>query len=117
MNFNLDINKVASDMLQASASALIKGGEQASEYASHEYAQFIEDIEHVQTMAEQGTITAGEAQALVDQHKMSMQAVLLCVEGLGVIAVQNAINAALKVLNDAIAAALGTAVKGLKFRL
>ena len=31
MNFNLDINKVASDMLQASASALIKGGEQASE--------------------------------------------------------------------------------------
>ena len=52
MKFNLDINKVASDMLQASASSLVKGGEQASEYASHEYAQFIEDIEHVQTMAE-----------------------------------------------------------------
>jgi predicted ATP-grasp superfamily ATP-dependent carboligase len=117
MKFNLDINKVASDMLQASASSLIKGGEQASEYASHEYAQFIEDIEHVQTMAEQGTISAAEAQALVDQHKMSMQAVLLCVEGLGVIAVQNAINAALQVLNTAIAAALGTAVKGLKFHL
>ena len=55
MEFNLDINKVASDMLQASASAIIKGGKQASEYASHEYAQFIEDIEHVQTMAEEGT--------------------------------------------------------------
>ena len=117
MKFNLDINKVASDMLQASAGALVKGGEQASEYASHEYAQFIEDIEHVQTMAEEGTISAAEAQALVDQHKMSMQAVLLCVEGLGVVAVQNAINAALKVLNTAIAAALGTAIKGLKFHL
>ena len=81
MEFNLDINKVASDMLQASASALIKGGKQASEYASHEYAQFIEDIEHVQTMAEEGTITAAEAQALVDQHKLSMHAVLLCIEG------------------------------------
>jgi hypothetical protein len=117
MKFNLDINKVASDMLQASASDLVKGGEQASEYASHEYAQFIEDIEHVQTMAEEGTITAAEAQALVDQYKLSMQAVLLCIEGLGVIAVQNAINAALQVLNDAIAAALGAAVKGLKFHL
>ena len=73
MEFNLDINKVASDLLQASARALIKGGKQASEYASHEYAQFIEDIEHVQTMAEEGTITAAEAQALVDQHKLSMQ--------------------------------------------
>ena len=117
MKFNLDINKVASDMLQASASALVKGGEQASEYASHEYVQFIEDVEHVQAMADEGTITAAEAQALVDQHKMSMQAVLLCIEGLGVIAVQNAINAALQVLNDAITAALGTAVKGLKFHL
>ena len=117
MKFKLNINKVASDMLQASASSLVKGGEQASEYASHEYAQFIEDIEHVQTMADEGTITAAEAQALVDQYKMSMQAVLLCIEGLGVIAVQNAINAALKVLNNALAAALGTAVKGLKFHL
>jgi hypothetical protein len=117
MKFNLDMNKVVNDMLQASASSLIKGGQQASEYASHEYTQFIEDIEHVQTMADEGTITAAEAQALVDQHKMSMQAVLLCIEGLGVVAVQNAINAALQVLNNAIAAALGTAVKGLKFHL
>src|SRR5215813_8351541 len=117
MKFNLDMNKVVNDMLQASASSLVTGGEQASEYASHEYAQFIEDIEHVQTMADQGTISAAEAQALVDQYKMSMQAVLLCIEGLGVIAVQNAINAALQVLNAAIAAALGTAIKGLKFHL
>ena len=117
MKFNLDVDQVANQMLQASAGALLKGGKQASEYASHEYAQFIEDIEHVQTMAEEETISAAEAQALVDQHKLSMQAVLLCVEGLGVIAVQNAINAALQVLNAAISTALGTAVKGLKFHL
>jgi hypothetical protein len=117
MKFNFDTDKVVSDMLQASASSLVKGGTQASEYASHEYAQFIDDIEHVQTMAEQGTITPAEAQALVDQHKMSMQAVLLCIEGLGVIAVQNAINAALQVLNTAISVALGAAFNGLKFHL
>jgi hypothetical protein len=111
MAFNLDIGKVVSDMLQASANALIKGGRQAAEFATHEYAQFIRDIEHIQTMAEEGTITAETAQALVEQHKFSMQAVLLAVEGLSLIAVQNAINAALKVLNDALTAALGAALK------
>jgi threonine dehydratase len=117
MKFNLDIGKVVSDMVQASANALIKGGRQATEFATHEYAQFIQDIEHIQTMAEQGTITEETAQSLVEQHKLSMQAVLLTIEGLGLIAVQNAINAALKVLNDALAAALGAAFQGLKFAL
>ena len=117
MNFNLDINKVVSDMVQASAKSLIKGGKQATEYATHEYAGFIADIQHVQTMAEQGIISKAEAQALVDQHKLSMQAVLVAVEGLSLIAVQNAINAALAVLKDALSGALGSAFKALKFGL
>ena len=117
MNFNLDVDKVVSDMVQASASALIKGGKQATEYATHEYAGFIADIEHVQTMAEKGTITKAEAQALVEQHKLSMQAVLVAIEGLSLIAVQNAINAALKVLKEALSGSLQGLVKGLKFGL
>ncbi len=117
MNFDIDINKVVNDMLQASAGELLKGGKKASQYATHEYSSFIADIQHVQTMAEQGTITAAEAQALVEQHKLSMQAVLLAVEGLGLIAVQNAINAALGVLNQAIMASLGSACKALKFAI
>ncbi|MCG6537552.1 MAG: hypothetical protein L7F78_23265, partial [Syntrophales bacterium LBB04] len=60
MNFNLDIIKVVSDMDQAAATALIKGGRQATEYATHEYAGFIADIEHVQTMAEKGIISEAE---------------------------------------------------------
>lgn len=117
MNFNLDISKVVSDMVQASGTSLIKGGQQATEYAMHEYAQFIADIEHIQTMAEQGTISDDVAQSLVKQHELSMQAVLITVEGLGIIAVQNAINAALEVLNKALMTALDTAFASLKFTL
>jgi hypothetical protein len=113
MTFNFDTSKVVSDMLRASAGALSNGGKQATEYATHEYSQFISDIQQVQNMAEAGTISSDEAQALVDQHKLSMQAVLITIEGLGVIAVQNAINAAMAVLNSA----LQTAVQGLKFSL
>ena len=113
MKFNFDIGKVVNDMINASSGALANGGQQAAEYATHEYELFISDIEHVQTMAEQGTISEEEAQFLVNQHKSSMQSVLLTVEGLEIIAVQNAINAALAVLS----AALSTAVQGLKFAL
>jgi hypothetical protein len=111
MEFNLDIGKVVGNMVQASSNSLIKGGKQAEEFAAHEYAQFIRDIEHIQTMAEKGTITVETAQALVEQHKFSMQEVLLAVEGLGLIAVQNAINAALQVLNNVLTASLGAAFK------
>lgn len=117
MKFNLDIGKVVGDMVQAASGSLIQGGGQATEYATHEYAQFIIDIEHIQTMVEQGAISDEVAQSLVKQHELSMQAVLLTVEGLGIIAVQNAINAALYVLNKALMAALGTAFGSLKFTL
>jgi hypothetical protein len=40
-----------------------------------------------------------------------MQAVLLTIEGLGLITVQNAINAALKVLNDVLRTVVGAALK------
>jgi len=113
MSFQFDIGKVVNDMLQASLQSLVDGGKKATEYATHEYTQFIRDIEHVQEMAEQGTVTAQEAQFLVDEHKVSMKAVLIAIEGLGMIAVQNAINAALKVLT----VALSSAVQGLKFAL
>jgi len=117
MSFQLDIGKVVNDMLHESAMSLLNGGKKAGEFATHEYTQFIRDIDHVQTMAEAGTITDKEAQFLVDQHKLAMQNVLLAIEGLGIIAVQNAINAALKVLTDALQAAIGAAFQGIKFAL
>jgi len=74
-------------------------------------------IEHIQTMAEEGKISDEEAQLLVDQYRLSMNAVLLTVEGLGAIATQKAINAALDVLKTSLGAALGTAIKGIKFTI
>jgi hypothetical protein len=111
MELNLDVGKVVGNMVQASSDSLIKGGRQAVDFATHEYAQFIRDIEYIQTMAEKGTITDEMAQALVEQHKLSMQEVLLTVEGLGLITAQNAINAALQVLNNVLTTSLGAAFK------
>jgi len=117
MEFNLNITQIVNEMLQAALPHLSKGGQQASSFASHEFQQYIHNIEHVQKMAEEGKVTDQEAQFLVDQYKMSMKAVLLAVEGLGVIAAQNAINAAIDVLNGALNTALGAAFKTIKFAI
>lgn len=117
MEFNLDISQVVNDMLQVALPHLSKGGQQASAFASHEFQQYIINIEHIQTMAEEGNVTDQEAQFLVDQYKMSMKAVLLTVEGLGAIATQKAINAAIDVLNSALNTALGAAFKTIKFAI
>lgn len=117
MTFSFDIAKVVNAMLQAALPALSKGGQKASSFASHEFQQYIINLQHVQTMAEEGKITPEEAQFLADQYKLSMQAVLLAVEGLGIISVQQAINAAIDVLNKALNTALGTAFKGIKFAI
>ena len=74
-------------------------------------------LQHIQEMAEDNKITPEEAQFLVDQYRMSMQAVLLAVEGLGVIAVQQAINAAIDVLNKALDTAVSGGIKSLKFAI
>lgn len=117
MKFNLNMAQVVNDMLQAALPHLAKGGRQASEFASHEFQKYIIDIEHIQSMVEENKVTGEEAQFLVDQYKLSMKAVLLTVEGLGVMAVQKGINAALDVLNKALSTALGAASKSIQFAI
>ena len=97
-------------MEQAAAGSLVAGGQAAADYASHEFQQFAEDVDHIQDMLQAGTITQQDAQYYVNLQKSSMQAVLLTVQGLGMIAVQNAINAALAVLTTALGAALKVAL-------
>lgn len=53
MKFDFDIAQVADNMLQAALPHLSKGGQQVSSFASHEFKQFITNIEHVQTMVEE----------------------------------------------------------------
>lgn len=117
MALNLNITQVVGDMLQAALPHLSKGKRKASAFASHEFEYYIYHIEHIKSMLDKGQIDEQEAQFLVNQYKMSMQAVLLTIDGLGLIAVQNAINAAVNVLNSAIRTALGTAYDLLKFEV
>ncbi len=117
MAFDFNISKVVTDMLQAALPFLSKGGQKASLYATHEFQQYIINLQHIQEMTEDNKITPEEAQFLVEQYKLSMKAVLLAVEGLGAVAVQQAINAAIDVLNKALDTAVSGGIKSLKFAI
>ncbi|MGA2445815.1 MAG: hypothetical protein ABSG50_10360 [Opitutaceae bacterium] len=109
MSFKIDPN-LGANMANAASGALVAGGKAAMDYATHEFQQFAEDVDHIQDMLAAGTISPQDAQYYVNLQKMSMQSVLLTIQGLGVLAVQSAITAALGVLSTAIGAALKVAL-------
>lgn len=98
-------------MLNAAAPNLVAGGQIATTFAMHEFSQFIRDIDNVNDAVASGKMTATDGQYCINQYHLSMQAALITVQGLSLIAAQNAINAALSVLNNAIAATLSAGLK------
>lgn len=60
--------------------------------------------------SENGDISEAEAKILLNQQQVAAAAVLTCVEGMTAVAVQAAINAALKVVKDFINGKLGFAL-------
>ncbi len=57
-----------------------------------------------------GEITQGQARALFKIHRNTTQTVFLAIEGMGIIATENAINAALKAVKDSINRTVGFAL-------
>jgi hypothetical protein len=106
-----DFQNLINAMLGAAAPNLVNGGANATSYATHEFTQFVQDVDNVNKMVAAGDITADDGQFNIDQYKLSMQSVLITVQGLSLIAIQNAINAALNVLNTAIQATLSAGLK------
>ena len=103
---NLDSINIGKTMLNAAAPALLKGGQAATDFAAHEFTQYAEDLDHIQQMVTANTLTEAQGQYYVDRRKLSMNSVLLTIEGLALIDVQNAVNAALNALLGVVGGAL-----------
>lgn len=116
-DFNFDINQVANNMFQAVGKSLAQDIPQSIQFGTDAFAKFITHIEQIQTDAEQGKIPDDVAQDLVDDRKLTLAIAAQTELGLAKITAQNAINAAIDVLNTALQAALGMAFANLKFTL
>ena len=111
MASKLNVSQLLQSMLTAAAKPLQQSWPKAEDYAATEFKKYLVQVQHIEEMKAKGTISEDEAKFLLDMQKHSMRSVLLTIEGLGLLAVEAAINAALDAVRNAINTAIGAGWK------
>jgi hypothetical protein len=106
----LDAKDLLGPMLNAIKPVLSKYWGDVKDFAETEAEKMAKTLATITELRVAGKINDQQAQALLDMQKHSMQAVFLAVEGIGLIAAQNAINAALGAVKDMVNKAIGFAL-------
>jgi hypothetical protein len=106
-----DINagKLATDMLAAVKGKLEPHWNAVAPFARTEMEKLAATAVQIKIGAAAGTLPKAQADILLSMQANASQAVLTAVETVGMIAAQDAINAALNVLKDAVNKAIGFA--------
>jgi len=107
---NIDFDALISGMIKAVQGKLTKHWKESKPYAEKEIRSFAENIRLIEHLKNTGKINETQAKLYVDIQKNSMRIVLLTIEGLGILAVEAAINAAIDVVRSSVNTALGWAI-------
>jgi hypothetical protein len=103
----IDAGKLLGDMGTAAANAAGANWGTVRDYAETELQKLAATAAQIALQKTRGTITEDEAATLVEMQKNASRAVLLGIEGVGLLLAEEIINAALGVLKGAINAATG----------
>lgn len=106
----LDIGALAGAILGAAKPVLKKHWKDAKNYADTESRKLAATLENIAHLLADGKISREQAKILVEMQTHSMRAVFLTIEGIGVIAAQKAINAAVDAVRDSVNGAVGFAL-------
>ncbi len=104
---DIDLKKLVEGMTSAALGVLKEKWPSVKTYAEAEFKKLGETVIGIQKAKLAGEMNEQEARLLMDMQKNAMRAVMLTIEGLGIIAVEQAINAALAVVRDTINSAIG----------
>jgi hypothetical protein len=103
----LNVGQLAKAMTEAAKGKLKEHWPEVTEFAKAEAKKTAETLAMIERLAITGEINARQAKALLQMQKNSAMAVLLTVEGLGLLTVESAINAALGAVRDTVNTAVG----------
>lgn len=106
----INMKKLVKDMAGAATGVLKEKWPSVKTYAEAEFKKLGETVITVQKSKLTGNITEEEARLLLEMQKNAMRSVFLTVEGLGIIAVEEAINAAMAVVRSTINTAIGWSI-------
>ncbi|MGZ3932097.1 MAG: hypothetical protein ACXVPQ_08205 [Bacteroidia bacterium] len=107
---DIDYKKIVADCMDAAKTELGKTWKNVEPYAEHEFEQFAENAAFLAGLKAAGKISDDELKARLDIQRMSLNNVLITIEGIGLIAAQNVVNAVIGIVFDAIKTALSVAL-------
>jgi hypothetical protein len=106
----LDATSLVETMLTAAKGPLTADWKTAQPFAQTQFTNIAQQIVDIEAQAATGTLTKPQASLLLDMQKNASRAALLGVAGIGLLAAQDAINAALGAVATAVNTALGFAL-------
>jgi hypothetical protein len=106
----LDVGALAKAMLGAAKGKLKKQWPVIKEYAAAEAKKTAETLALIERLRLTGEISPKEAKLLLGMQQNSAKAVLMTVEGLGLLAAESAINAAIGAVRTTVNKAVGFAL-------
>lgn len=104
---SLNISELAANMLDAAKQVLSEKWPEIEIYAESETKKLAESLAMIEKLKLAGKINEEQAKLLLDIQKNATRIVLLAIEGLGILAVEQALNAAFKSVKEVVNAALG----------
>lgn len=102
----IDVDGLLRSMAAAAKEVFGEDWPEIRELAETELKGIAEGIALIERLRLEGKISQKQAKLLIRMKKNTAQIVLLTIEGLGIIAVEKAINAALKMVKDTVNQAL-----------
>ena len=106
----LDFSALLKQMLDAAKNTLANKWPVVKDLATSSFKTLAHSLIDIEEMKIDGTITEEQARLLLDMHKNTAKIVLLSVEVVGIVAAEEAINAALDSVKTAVNTAIGFAL-------
>lgn len=104
---SINAGELAGNMLNAMQGVLSEKWPEIKEYAESEAKKLAQSLVMIEALKVANKIDADEAALHLSIQKNASRMVLLTIKGLGVLAVEQALNAALDVVKDTVNTALG----------
>jgi len=104
---SIKADELLSNMLQAAQKSLSAKWPQVRDLAAAEFGKYAHNLEAIRKMKRKGTISREQARLQLDIQRNSIKTVLLTEKGLGLLAVEAAINAAMDAVRETVNKAIG----------
>jgi hypothetical protein len=102
----LDVEKLVQEMVNGAAAVLAARSPEVRRFVAEQFRRLAEELARIEARKVAGTIGEEEARLLVGAQKDALRTVLKTAQGLGLLEVERAINAALAAIRAPVQKAL-----------